>query len=78
MELATMKKLLAVVSLFASTLTGCATMGFYGEPSGYLSNEAVLQRASAGPLETSHARGWKPATPASSPITTSRFRASWN
>ncbi len=51
-----MKKLLAVVSLFASTLTGCATMGFYGEPSGYLSNEAVLQRASAGPLETSHAR----------------------
>ncbi|MCC9001257.1 MAG: hypothetical protein LM549_01325, partial [Candidatus Competibacter sp.] len=51
-----MKKLLAVVSLFASTLMGCATMGFYGEPSGYLSNEAVLQRASAGPLETSHAR----------------------
>ncbi len=39
-----------------SGLVGCATLGLYGERPGYLSDEAVLQRASAGPLETTRAQ----------------------
>ena len=51
-----MNKLILAVPFILSGLVGCATLGLYGERPGYLSDEAVLQRASAGPLETARAQ----------------------
>ena len=51
-----MNKLILAVPFILSGLVGCATLGPFGERPGYLSDEAVLQRASAGPLETTRAQ----------------------
>jgi len=51
-----MKKTFLAFPLIASLLTGCTSMGLYGDRPGYLADDAVLQRASAGPLAASRAR----------------------
>ena len=51
-----MNKLILAVPFFMSALVGCTTMGLYEERPGYLSDEAILQKASAGPLEAVRTR----------------------
>jgi putative cardiolipin synthase len=51
-----MNKLILAVPFILSGLVGCTTFGPFGDRSGYLSDQAVLQRASAGPLEPTRAQ----------------------
>lgn len=51
-----MNKLILAVPFILSSLVGCATLAPVGDRAGYLSDEAVLQRASAGPLEVTRAQ----------------------
>lgn len=50
-----MNKLILAIPLILSGLVGCATLAPFGDRAGYLSDEAVLQRASAGPLDVMRA-----------------------
>ncbi|MCB1825189.1 MAG: hypothetical protein KDJ54_11675 [Candidatus Competibacteraceae bacterium] len=51
-----MNKLILAVPFILSGLAGCAILAPVGDRAGYLSDEAVLQRASAGPLEVTRAQ----------------------
>lgn len=51
-----MNKLILAVPFILSGLVGCTTLGPFGDRPGYLSDQAVLQRASAGPLEPTRAQ----------------------
>jgi len=51
-----MNKSILAVPLVLSGLVGCTALGPFGDRPGYLSDQAVLQRASAGPLEATRAQ----------------------